>query len=220
MENTLKKLQNKLESKPYTSVVQTHTQIYPIYIYNLSDLVDLPAILDYCNQEMLKTPKSKDEKRGLNERLDEVIYAWHSDAKQEEDAPPALTKLFKVVLDKLFDLDKHYTYCVHTFWVNCYQKNGSAVLHNHAVNGELLNLSEHQTGISCVFYPFVEQNCSPLTLLSNDAFIDLPVKSGNLIIFPAEVLHKVREQEYSSKRFSIAINALKKQLHKKPKVDF
>lgn len=214
MRKALRNLRNKTEKFPFITVTQKVDKIQPIFVADLSEVVDLDEITKYCKDELMNATH-KDSKRGLDIRLDYVVKAWHSDARKCDDFP-ALNSLFNAVRDKLFSIDTHYSYYLDTFWINFYSKGEGTTVHNHRFYGGQLN----GTDFSCVFYPYVENDCAPLSILNDKTFVDIPVKSGKLIMFPADVYHRVKEQESDAKRFSIAINSYKHQLHKPLTFDY
>lgn len=208
MKTGIKKLQDKIESTPYLSVTQTNTSMYHIYKCDLSKLIDCHLIANICIE--LQKESTNLEKRGLNLRLDKVVKAEHSYAKTPEEFEP-FHKLFDLVLQKIENIDTRYSYYVDHFWTNVYRKNDSAIVHNHK--------KDITVDFACVFYPLVDELSSPITFINNNSEIDVPVKTGTLLVFSGDVYHLVKPQSVDRPRISIAMNTFKKQLKNRPNMD-
>ena len=188
MQNKLTKLKNKLDARKYQKIsIQTEVEL-PIYIFDLSEKIDADKLTQEIYEFRKQFPRSMNE---YNKNT--YVHAWHSDF-----ATPSMTD----ILDKIIETKKEKITQIWNVnlemidtWINIYTRGNFAKRHKHGMHG-----------FSTVYYPYVEENPTPIIFDGNgqDKHEIYP-KKNMLIVFHSLVWHTVPIVNENT-RISIASN--------------
>lgn len=199
MKDSLEKLKFKMSLYPYKILAQTIVKQQPIYVFDISNQVDCEKLADACRQTK---EIHKNNKKIKSKELDIVVRSWTSDYTPSANASDPFLNLFSIVEKHMNNIDKKHNYYVDHFWCVVYEPNDSAIPHSHG-----------EANFASVFYPHVPEESSPICFNygeSNSEEECINVKTGNLIIFPGELIHFVPKSLHSGERMSISMNLFKK----------
>jgi len=206
MKNQLLSLKEKTEAQPYAVVRQTRTKTFPIYHFNLQSEVDCPKIVRFIEEQKSSLDDNKKNPSENFWRLLEVIKAWHSDYMYNTYKNSEFNNLCDIVINKVQKIFPDYLYIIDHHWFVCYNNKDEATVHSHG-----------NADVAIVFYPEVAPNSSPLSIINDDSYIDVPITTGSLLVFPGEVLHYVKPSLHEGKRIAISMNLHKSmKAHTKP----
>lgn len=167
---------------------------YPIYTYDLNDLVDADVISGYIRNYRLANPESNTSN----------VMAWHS-AYHTQKHTPLFDHLIKVIEDKVYELCKsndeafdnlNIKPVVDNCWAIVYKKGDHAEWHNHG----------NRNCYSTVYY--AETN-DDTPLVFEDLFgesLEIKPTKGLLVVFPSMAHHMVPEIVSDKERLAFAAN--------------
>lgn len=195
MKNFLKKLKNKVETKPLFTTTQKHISEYPIYLFDLQNQIDCEEITRFCLAE--KKNKVDTNLPGQFSLNNDVIRTWYNGIPKTN---PEIEKLFRIVEDKCNFLDEKYNYFLDQYWYVVYDNDHNALAHNHKY-----------WDYATIFYPNVPDFGSPLMIKNVSEDIPINVKTGSLVIMHGDVMHYVNKSNYNQgQRIAISMNFYKK----------
>jgi hypothetical protein len=198
MKDKLEKLHQKMSLFPYKTIKQTITKDQSIYVFDLSKDIDCELISKLCKEGKQNIVENK-----RDTSLENVVHSWSTDYIENQKVEKPFLDLFNIVEKRVEQIYKNYTYCVDHFWYVIYHTNDSAIPHAHG-----------NCDIASVFYPYVPKNSSPICFMpninENEKSQCIDVKTGNLVVFPGELIHFVPNSLHDGDRISISMNLFKK----------
>tara|TARA_R100000008_G_C3521375_1_gene134169 strand:- start:56 stop:640 length:585 start_codon:yes stop_codon:yes gene_type:complete len=92
-------------------------------------------------------------------------------------------------------------------WFNILGKGGIVSKHRHVESWDV----EEGSVVSGAYYPYVDEDSSPLFFNLPNGIISKPVKSGQMILFPSWADHWT-EKNQSEKRITVSFNTVRKSI--------
>ena len=110
------------------------------------------------------------------------------------------------------NIERPYDFYFNQPWLNVNRKGASNNTHNHPHNF-LAGVYYIKTPPLCGDLYFLSTRCSSLSVLryskytnENSSFWKIKAKAGNLVIFPADILHTVQANQSNKPRISLSFN--------------
>ena len=188
-------LQEKSVRNTATTYNLNVTMPATIVVCDLTYDIDTLKLLDDIENFKKKFPKSMQDYDGDKSN----IKAWHSDYKTHlmTDIFDDLIQVKKEKLHKVFNTENK----LFDLWINTFTTGTFADRHKHG----------NYLGYSCVFYPYVEADATPIVIDNNNTnkyeSLSIIPKTNMLIIMPPFVFHQVSKVK-EDKRISVASNWL------------
>lgn len=188
-------LKNKYNYNQHTQIDIDSVCNYPLLIFDMSYKIDADALTEqiYSFQKQYPASMSEYNKNNTN------VRSWHSDYN---------THKMTNILDNLIDIQKEkikkFFYGnskvnTYSIWINIYNTNNFTDRHKH-----------NDFGVSTVYYPYVEDNPTPVIFdnnnLSDFKEYKITPKKNMLILFHSSLYHRVPKVKESC-RISISSNS-------------
>lgn len=190
MQTHLDKLKNKIQEQNYELIHVGSNVILPIIVFDLSTKINADNLVSEIFEFRKKFPTSMS-----SYNYDKTyVRAWHSDFFTHK-LTNILDELLAVKKEKIKHLYKEIEPTIYETWINIYHKGDQAVRHRHSA-----------FGLASVYYPYVEENPTPIIFDGdNDNRHEIVPKKNMLIIFHSMLYHAVPEIS-ENQRISIASN--------------
>ena len=192
------RLKNKVreldESVPAYTV--TKKVSLPIYSYDTTQLLDPNIVKDICLSV-------KAELNDKNSDTPDFLYGGWQSPYYHYKNDPKYFELFSPVIDMIetrVNVKRKQKLIISRFWIVIYQKGAAHGWHDHADDqGTFKHVG--------VYYPASSENASPLEFENLDGEnLLVNVKAGQLLTFPAVLMHRVPACPTDDLRIVVAFN--------------
>ena len=115
---------------------------------------------------------------------------------------PELKEYFDFITNKVQDfVGKDKTIMIERAWFSKYDKDGHIVPHTHPSS----------TAVACLYIEF-PSNAGNLEFKVFDMWQELKISQGDLVIFPAHMMHRSQPNKSGKERWTLTTNFTKKRL--------
>jgi hypothetical protein len=191
IQDNLKNLKQKLETRPKHIISQTQTLSFKIYTFDLNSEIDPNEIASLCKSY---------QKEEFREKATESVYAWRSDYTTiNKNNMVGFENLFNIVEEKVkpaYNLP--YTYSIGHYWFAIYSNGDSSKVHHHG-----------WVDFACVYYAAVPEGSAPLVIPTTTGNISIAPKPGMLVVMPGNCEHLVPNSEHEGERIVVAMNIIR-----------